>query len=100
MKSIHDESTCRSAGIWAGKLTKNFHVQSGTYGDRKPKGCSWHNSGNVELWKSSSGDCGVGYHGCFCIKTQGKIFPTASYSTNFTIIILSLLSEFYIINFD
>lgn len=72
MKSIHDESSCRSAGTWSGKLKKNFHVQSGTYGNSKPKGCSFHDSGNVELWKSSSGDCDNRYHGCFCKKVQSK----------------------------
>ena len=74
MRSIHDESSCRSAGTWSGKNMKNFQVMSSSYGNSKPTGCSWHNSGNVELWKSSSGDCGAGYHGCFCMKTQGKNF--------------------------
>ena len=72
MKSIDDQTSCKSAGIWLKKTMKNFHVQTGAYGNRKPKGCSWHQNGNVEFWTSSSGDCDNDYHGCFCKNIQGK----------------------------
>ena len=72
MISIHDETSCKSAGTRLKKTMKNFMVQSGQWGTGKPKGCSWHNAGNVELWESSSGDCDNGYHGCFCLNIQGK----------------------------
>ena len=72
MKSIVDQTSCKSAGTWFRKLTNNFFVHTRFFGNRKPKGCSWHQSGNVEFWTSSSGDCDNNYHGCFCNKIQGK----------------------------
>ena len=73
MQSIHDEATCRSAGIKLKPSMKKFEVQSGTYNHQKPTGCSWHHFGNVELWESSSGVCNTGgYSGCFCLKAQGN----------------------------
>ena len=73
MRSIHDETSCKSAATRLGKTINNFWVQSGEWGASRPKGCSWHGGqGNVELWQSSSGDCGRGYNGCFCLNSQGK----------------------------
>ena len=78
MKSIHDETSCNSAAnSLKNNFMKNFSVRSksGGWGASKPKGCSWHaGQGNVELWESSSGDCGSGYNGCFCLNSQGKTY--------------------------
>ena len=72
MRSIHDVPSCKAAATTLGKTINNFRIRSASYGARKPKGCSWYNDGNVELWQSSSGDCDKGYHGCFCLNIQGK----------------------------
>merc|ERR1712045_23973 len=66
--SIHDKQYCDGAAKYFGKKYKGVIIKDQKdWGNGRPTGCSWHKFGNVELWKSSSGDCDVhGYGGCFC----------------------------------
>ena len=82
MRSIHDKPSCKDAATRLGKTMNHFYINSGDFGARKPKGCSWDNAGNVELWQSSSGDCDKGYHGCFCLNIQGKELITFLFHCN------------------
>jgi len=71
MKSIHDEAMCSNAAAYFEKSSTNVIIKENNHGDDRPTGCSWHRFGNLELWKSSSGDCEVnGYDGCFCLKSS------------------------------
>ena len=78
MKSIHDKGECTLAAEQDNKRFTNVTVDTNPYGNDRPTGCSWHDNfgktyGNVELWKSSSGNCTVnGYAGCFCKKVSGE----------------------------
>merc|ERR1719219_1811858 len=73
MKSIHDKMEWASAAIQAKKSSTNVIVREHAFGNGRPTGCSWHRFGNLELWKSSSGECNVnGYAGCFCKILPGK----------------------------
>ena len=73
MKSIHDIDGCASAALQEKKSSTNVIIKKDDHGNDRPTGCSWHDDGNLELWKSSSGNCTVrGYAGCFCKKVSGK----------------------------
>ena len=75
MKSIDNKLECSAAAVQAGKSSTTVKVNEDSHGDQKPTGCSWHDtsSDNLELWKSSNGDCNVnGYAGCFCKKIPGE----------------------------
>ena len=82
MRSIHDETSCKSAATRLKKTVNNVWYKSGEWGASKPKGCSWHNNGNAELWQSSSGDCDNGYHGCFCLNIQGRTSISLIFNCN------------------
>ena len=73
MKSITEKDDCERAAIHAKKLNHNVIVKEEAYvTNDRPTGCSWHAIGNLELWKSSNGNCNVnGYAGCFCKKFSG-----------------------------
>jgi len=65
---IYDEVNCeRAARIY--KSNQFSHVQvknQKNWGSTRPRGCSWHRYGNVELW-TANGNCNdYGYGGCFC----------------------------------
>lgn len=65
--SIHDQADCQAAGADAGKIAAVQLKDDQSWGTGRPTGCSWHNSGNLEQWADSQGDCNVhGYAGCFC----------------------------------
>ena len=73
MKSIHDKEECALAAEQVKKQSTDVTVVSKDFGEDRPTGCSWHDQGNVELWKSSSGKCTInGYAGCFCKKLSGE----------------------------
>ena len=77
MKSIHDTINCEKAAMLANKTFINVIIKEDFHGYSRPTGCSWHEVGNLELWKSSNGNCTVNdYAGCFCIfcicKTSSK----------------------------
>ena len=73
MKSIHDKDECASAAKQENKSSTKVIVQVEDEGNGRPTGCSWHNFGNLELWKSSNGSCTVNhYAGCFCKKVSGE----------------------------
>ena len=81
MKSIHNQEECALAALQENKQFNNVTVVSTGFGNNRPTGCSWHDNfgkayGNLELWKSSSGNCTVeGYAGCFCKKASGEWHP-------------------------
>ena len=73
MTSIHGKEECALAALQVNKQCTDVEVVSTAFGKDRPTGCSWHNNGNLELWKSSSGKCTVnGYAGCFCKKVSGE----------------------------
>ena len=73
MKSINEKNDCEKAAIQAKKQSHNVIVKEWDYNTNdRPTGCSWHALGNLELWKSTNGNCNVnGYAGCFCRKNSG-----------------------------
>ena len=67
-RSIQTETECSEAATYFAKSSVDVIHREGTWLDGRPTGCSWHNSGNLELWSVSFGDCDVhGYAGCFCL---------------------------------
>jgi len=65
---IYDKAHCERAARHF-KRNQFSHVQvknQQNWGSGRPRGCSWHYYGNVELW-TANGNCNVhGYGGCFC----------------------------------
>jgi hypothetical protein len=67
MTKIYDLSECQAAGNTVGKNEVIVFQYANSEVIKYPAGCSWHQGGNLELRKVSSGNCDVnGYHGCFC----------------------------------
>jgi len=70
MTSIRDAIACSYAAAEFERSSTDVIVRAGTFGkpSGRPTGCSWHNSGNLELWLYNTGECNVnGYAGCFCL---------------------------------
>ena len=67
-RSIQTTSECSEAAAFFEKSSTEVIYREGNWHESRPTGCSWHNSGNLELWSVSSGVCRVyGYAGCFCL---------------------------------
>jgi len=70
MTSIRDAIACSYAAAEFERSSTDVIVRAGTFGppSGRPTGCSWHNTGNLELWLYNTGECNVnGYAGCFCL---------------------------------